>query len=128
MKDYYIKTMSALLKDPKYQEQYDELLKELKATLKKHGHLKLLPTILRGVIKSLPTMSGGKPLLIVSSDSQSELNKQKTALKQLDLEIADLQVKVDPTIIGGFILKKNGRLFDYSYKSQLVTLYRQIVR
>ena len=128
MKNYYVKTMSALFKDPKSQEQYDELLKKLKVTLKKHGHFKLLPAILHEVMKSLSSISANKPILVVSTDSKGELDRQKTALKQLDLTTEDVQVKVDSTIIGGFILKKDGRLFDYSYKSQLVTLYRQIVR
>lgn len=128
MKDYYIKTMSALLRDPKYGKECDELLKDLRETLKQHGHIKLLPSILRGVMRSLPAGTVNKPVLTVSTDDETEIEKQKLALKELKLTTEDTVVKIDPTIIGGFILEADGRLFDYSYKSQLVSLYRQIVR
>ena len=120
--------MSALLSDPKYREQSDELLKDLRETLKQHGHIRLLPSILRGVMRSLPAGTVNKPILTVSAEAEAEVEKQKLAVKELNLTTKDTVVKVDPTIIGGFILEADGRLFDYSYKSQLVSLYRQIVR
>lgn len=56
--------------------------------------------------------------------SDAEVESIKAALAQKTGSSIDLEIEVDPTLIGGFILKYGDNLFDGSVKSNLRKLRR----
>jgi F0F1-type ATP synthase delta subunit len=43
-------------------------------------------------------------------------------------ELTEHTIAIDPTIIGGLIIEKNGKRIDHSYKRALLDAYRRITR
>ena len=102
----------------------------LKASLEKHSHEKLLPAILQSVKRVLDSSSStNEPVVVVASEG--EYKKQKTAIAKTFESLGtneEPQVEIDSTLIGGYLSVYKNRIIDKSYKSKLVSLYRNISR
>ena len=124
MKNYYAKAVTALIKEGK---KVDEVVKHLKAVMEKRGHTKLLPSVLATAKRSLT--SGYQPsqaTVIVDNEGSYKTQKKEIAesLKELNTEEPKPLVKVDDTLIGGYIALVNNKQIDESYKSKLVKIYK----
>ena len=126
MKAQYINALLQMLKegkDPKV------VLNGCKTTLKNRGHEALEVSVLRGVLRVIEAKSIDESIVTVVSKEQYEKQAAAiaAALKVLDAK-SDPAIKVDNTIIGGFIAEANNSRHDASYKTKLVNLYRTLTQ
>ena len=126
MKDNYITAvLEALLagKDP------EVTLQGLKKVLQEKGHTQLYPSVLRGVARVLESRGTHDARVVVTDAAAYE--KQKAAI---DAALRELgahdkpELHLDETIIGGYIAEAQGRQLDKSYKTKLVSLYRNLTK
>lgn len=125
MKENYIKGIIGLLtegKDP------DVVLRGLRTTLASRGHEALLPGILQGVLSTLEEQKEGTlPRVTVGRAADAEKLKAAIVDSLHSLGAAEaFETQVDETIVGGFIAHHDHQIVDKSYKSALVSLYRNI--
>lgn len=128
MQEHYTKAVLALLSDDADQKRVDEVIAKLKDVLKAHGHERLLPGILRGVIKHLEHAPASELRIVLADATQRELQKYEREIEgtSFTTNTADAQLEADPNIIGGFKIRNGERMIDHSYKTQLLNLYRKI--
>jgi len=125
MKKHYIQ---AVLESLRAGQDASKVLAGLVRTLEIRSHTRLLVSILRGVEKQLSSSRGdSKPLVIVAKETDLKAAEVeiKAILKSLNAPQEHL-VQIDDTIIGGVIATYNNKILDHSYKSKLVSLYRNI--
>jgi F0F1-type ATP synthase delta subunit len=125
MKDTYTAALLELLDQS---DSPESVLKGFKNTLKERGHTSLYVPVLSKVLRIL---SSQKPRTVVTVKSDADYTAQKTAIAATLAELgatADPVVAVDNTIVGGYIVEHNNARQDNSYKTKLLTLYRQITR
>ncbi len=125
--DYIAAVLSVLQKDPTNAKHAEQVIDGLKKTLAARHHEKLLPAILRGVVRELPRMSHSGVVLTIKDSAALKENQKAVAdlLKKYEVG-AEPAVQTDPTIIGGFKLKIADTLIDNTYKTKLLNLYRRI--
>lgn len=112
----YAEAVNALLGDG---AELKTVLKNLQAALRARGHEKLYAAILRFVARTYPAAAAaGRPLLVVAKESDAAVYTAALKLKEAD-------IKIDPSIVGGYVLMEHDQRRDHSYKSKLLTWYRQ---
>ena len=126
MRENYITAiLEALLagKDP------EATLQGLKKVLKEKGHTQLYPSVLRGVARILESRGTHDARIVVKDTAAYEQQKSAidAALAQLGAQ-DEPEVHIDETIIGGFIAEAEGKQLDKSYKTKLVSLYRNLTK
>lgn len=122
----YIQAVRQLLREG---HDPEAVFHELKAVLARKGHEKLHAQILRGVAMQIEKdMQGTKAIVTLArtEDSTKEKHAIAAALETLG-STSDHETVIDPTIIGGFVLRQGGKMLDTSYKKQLLTLYRSLI-
>ena len=126
MKEQYINAVLEMLKTGKESEV---VLSGLKDTLNKRGHLSLEASILAIVLRVIEAKSIDETVVTVAS--KESYNQQAAAiaaaLKNLKANI-ESTIKIDPTVIGGFIAEANNTRHDASYKTKLISLYRSLTQ
>lgn len=126
MKEQYINAVLEMLKTGKESEV---VLSGLKDTLNKRGHLSLEASILASVLRVIEAKSIDETVVTVAS--KESYNQQAAAiaaaLKNLKANI-ESTIKIDPTVIGGFIAEANNTRHDASYKTKLISLYRSLTQ
>lgn len=127
MKAAYTKATLALLTGGKDVEM---VLSGLRRTLRAHGHSALLPGILRAALREIEeSKEGTLPRVTVAKTGTEQSFKTKIAEALAELRAGDEFIThVDETIVGGFIAEHNHTIIDRSYKSALVSLYRNIAQ
>ncbi len=109
---------------------FDEALTGLVAVLTRRNHSKLLPNILRLVLRTLEAAKGVSTASVrvaTPTLNAADTAKLTTALKALGVtEHTAVQEIVDETLIGGFIATFNYHEQDHSYKRALTNLYESI--
>ncbi len=126
MKENYI---TAVLEELQAGKDTAEVLKGLQQTLESKGHNRLYGAILRGVLRVLEAR--GTSVATVTVVNEASYEKQKdaitAALNELGV-VGNPEVITDATIIGGFIAEGENKRLDKSYKSRLVSLYRNLTK
>lgn len=104
-------------------------LEGLKKVLEQKGHTRLYPSVLRGVARVLEARGTHDARVVVKDTAAYEKQKEAitAALKKLGTT-EEPELQVDETIIGGFIAEAEGKQLDKSYKSKLVSLYRNLTK
>lgn len=126
MKEHYIKAVLEIVhegKDPAV------VLAELQKVLARRGHSRLYASILHGVARVLEAR-GTKGATVVVSD-EATYQKFKDAIEATLRDFGAKQspeVIVDETIVGGYIVEAENQQLDKSYKSKLVSLYRNLTK
>lgn len=126
MKKNYITAVLEMLHDG---QEPSTVLEGLKRTLKQKGHERLYASVLRGVERVLEAHGAETSRVVVASNQAYE--KQKTAILSALQSLSSVnthKVVVDETIIGGFIAEANDKQMDASYKTKLVSLYRNLTK
>lgn len=101
------------------------VLGSLSSYLKKRGLLKLYPAILRGLeAKVVRKEKNLVPRITVAREK--DLERHKAEIQTYTGEDSTPQVTIDPTIIGGFIIKTKGTYIDQSHKSKLLQAYHRV--
>ena len=127
MKNHYIQAVIELIKSG---TDIQELHNGLKKSMERKGHMRLYGSVLRGTLRILETQTDhSKATVIVSEDTdiQKYASDITGALKKLGAQ-DDFSTEIDPTIIGGVVIKHNNTLIDRSYKTTLTNLYRSITK
>ena len=127
MKNHYITATLELIYTGK---DINEVLEGLKKAQAARGHDRLFVPVLRGVLRTLSSEKAGQDALVVVSaetDYQTQVEAIKTALSDLGAT-SEPVVKVDPTLVGGFVAEANYQQINASYKQKLVTLYRSLTK
>ena len=122
MKNHYITAVLELLKEGK---DGKTVLRGLSTVLEAKHHEKLLPSILKGVVKELESSTEPGVAVVIMAEAKAKKTQIEEALKSIEAP-SKHEVVIDDTIIGGVIATYNNRLIDNSYKSKLVSLYRNI--
>ncbi|MEK7613949.1 MAG: F0F1 ATP synthase subunit delta [Patescibacteria group bacterium] len=94
---------------------------EVIAYMKKRGHESLLPQVAR-IIERTP--DSDQIQLTVASEKEGK----KFVPHALHLGEGTVETKVDPSIVGGYVVRKGGSLIDASYRRTLVSLYQKITQ
>ncbi len=105
-------------------------VKNLVGSLKEKGYLKLLPSILIEYRK-LQEDSGKKEATCIHvaklQDAKLFEREIQQSIKRLSFDLEKSKVVENQSIIGGFIVEKNGYEIDKSYRSRLVSLYKRLM-
>ena len=121
---YGIQSKSEILKELVAKLQISPMVSNLLMLLLERGRLSVLPQIaesygafadeLAGVIR--PTLSSGLPL------EPAQIEEIRTALAKSTGKKVELEVKVDPALIGGVVTKIGDKVFDGSVRTQLARI------
>ena len=98
-------------------------------TLIKRNRIDLLPTIIFSYLELVYRTANSKAFQIISAKDLS--NGQRTRLIKKIKSIAKnsrimIQFSMDESLIGGFLIKNQGKVVDYSVKNKLKTLAKQL--
>tara|TARA_B100000745_G_scaffold261530_3_gene185414 strand:+ start:5038 stop:5418 length:381 start_codon:yes stop_codon:yes gene_type:complete len=126
MKNDYIQATLELLNAGK---DLQAVLNGLKNNMEQKGHMRLYASVLRGIVRILETQKATKTAVYVAKEADIEaLNVEiDDAIKTLGATDAPETI-VDPTIIGGVVVKDGNTVLDRSYKTALTNLYRAITK
>lgn len=125
LRDYIQATYEVLQKDP----SDTAIFKNLFVVLQKRGLEKKYPRVLRGLRERVErSEKSSTPMVILAREKDFETYKHAidTALKTLDTTDS-YGTSIDPTIVGGFIVKGKSTRIDHSYKSTLLDTYHRLI-
>lgn len=122
--DDYAKAVAACITEG---QDAKRVLASLESVLAHRGHQKLKGRILRTLARLLARSQGSEAALFVASEADAQKLKQEIAAASKTLEASDVVEVIDPTIIGGFVLRTKTKQLDQSYKSALLKLYRSVI-
>lgn len=123
-KDYVEAAYATLVK----QGDTSKTIASVQAYLKKRGLLKLFPAILRGLIeKTRRGMTTDMPVVTVAraQDLQRHKTEIEAALKQIKGGVKE-EIRIDETMIGGFVVKNKDTRIDRSFKNTLLNAYHRL--
>jgi F0F1-type ATP synthase delta subunit len=125
MNKHYIKAVLEMIRTGK---SPDEIFTGLSKVLKEKGHERLKASVLSGVLRILEAESDRTSTTITVAKSE-DISRYESAIAEALKKLAvsnDYKVLEDKSVIGGFIANANNQVYDASYKTKLVNLYRNI--
>ena len=108
----------------------EKLVNNFLAVVKTKGHRSLLPAILREyekLVLSRAALDRGVLEVAKESDVTAHKERIKVAAKTLGASVETLEVRENPALVGGFVLRKEAEQYDASYRRQLLALYRKLI-
>lgn len=100
----------------------ESAVEAMTAFLKRKGAISLLPSVLTAYTRIEAREKRKKPVLNVAKKEDADaILASDTSLQMLKPEI-----KVDSTLIGGYVLTKDAQRVDASHKGALLNLYHKI--
>jgi F0F1-type ATP synthase delta subunit len=124
IKDYINATYAVLDKN----DSIKDTLSSLQSYLKKRGLQKMYPMILRGLSEKVRS-KGRTAMVTVYVARPEDLKVYKdeidVALKTLS-KTTEYVTSIDTSLIGGFIIRGNGKSLDRSYKQSLLHTYQRV--
>jgi len=127
MKKHYIQAVLEMIRAG---QNPDAVLSGLAQVLEVKGHQSLKASVLAGVLRIL-TAETKRTAASVTVSKAADIEKHKAAItKALSSILAesDYVVHEDAAIIGGFVAQSKNIIYDASYKTALVKLYRNIAK
>src|SRR5690606_22883369 len=115
----YVKAVTALLEDG---GSPTEVLQNARRVMERRGHGRLYPLLLAALERTLPNVGRARRATLVVA-KEADAAKAKKALDEGE----SYEIRIDPSIIGGFITTKDFVQRDQSYKSKLLTWFYQSV-
>lgn len=103
----------------------ETVLPRIRAVLEKHGHGKLLESILRRVVILSQEKEKSVEFKVTKKNDTEHYREE---LKRYGLTVPEDVVMVDESLIGGFFYRDGQRLLDRSYKRALINLYKEITQ
>jgi len=107
----------------------DTLVERLVAIVREHGHLRLLPAIVREydtLVKMRSTSDEAHVRVARPQDRDGHAERIARDLATLDAAAHPVRVVVDETVIGGYAVEANGSRIDRTYKRALLELYSSL--
>ena len=126
MKQAYITALTEALLNTK---DIDGALSSTHALLIKKGHVRLWPSVLKGVVAALEKKEvDDTPRVIVAKESAKSSEALQKALAALAVTNKPEKMEVDSSLIGGFVVQYKDKMVDGSYKRALIDLYRKVTK
>jgi len=98
------------------------------SVLKKNGHYKILPKILKSLEKlRMKEKENDIELVLAAADQEAKFRSKINEFQKYLEKDAKVVTKVDGTIVGGFIIRSKSVMIDMSYKKALMNLYNKFV-
>ncbi len=119
----YAKALYELLTSAKSQAEQEKILEDFKEFLNKKSKKKMISKIFGELLRIYEKEEKRAPKIIVASEDFKE--KSQELAKTYGVE--NPQTKINPNIVGGFIIKGRNFILDNSYKHHLLELYKKIV-
>lgn len=125
MKDVYVQATLSLLASG---QDVETVLKGLHTTLLERGSQKLYPSILSAVVRELDGAPATTRIRVVSEAAhKAQKAVIEEALAACGYAEGEVEVTIDNTLIGGYVVEHNFTRKDASYKRALEKLYTRIV-
>ncbi len=123
------KQVVGLLKYPeRTPDKLEEELQHFSAFLIKKGRISSVRFILRSYVKLYYESQGIMEVTLTTAVPAPELEKKLNAILSGRLKSRLIfETKVDPNLIGGFVVLVNGRMLDASVKRQIDQIRREFV-
>lgn len=110
----------------KNSQEFDAFFESFVGYLTDHHHEKLLNQILAAVERlSASTASSNKAIVTVREEGAEKAFKDVIAA-HTDTFSEDAQVRIDPNIIGGVVIRNRTSLLDASHRTGLLKLYESL--
>ncbi len=95
-----------------------------------HGHLAAIKEVISASINVYNETEKKATAVVISPVEldTSYTDRLKTALKELTKKDVDIESEVDPSLLGGFIVKVGSTIYDSSIKGQLRMLKAELMR
>lgn len=95
-----------------------------------HGHLSAIKEVIAASINVYNEAEKKATAVVISPVAldTSYTDRLKTALKELTKKDVDIESEVDPSLLGGFIVKVGSTIYDSSIKGQLRMLKAELMR
>lgn len=104
-----------------------KVIASLYETLKRHRREALLPRIARA-FRRLAMQARARDMLTLSIADEHATRAKKEAkeiLEMMHVDLSEVEVRTDPTLIGGWRLEGREHLYDASYKKFLLDVYNR---
>ncbi len=124
LKDYVHTTATTLSSE----EHADHAIEALKKYLKRRGHSKFYPSILKGIQRELleQTARNATKIILARSEDMTQFESEIMEILKAHNLSTTYTVAVDPTIIGGYIVRGKHTKVDHSYKMALFKKYQSL--
>lgn len=126
MKEHYTQAVLQMINEGTAPET---ILEGLTKAMEQKGHMRLYPSVLRGVLRILETQKDADTIVVVARESDvSALSSQiESALTTLGTTEKPA-TKVDETLVGGVVVQHGNTVLDRSFKTALTKLYRSVTK
>lgn len=106
----------------------ENAVRRLVQVAEKNGHAHLLPKIIR-VYTHLTEKAKRQSIATVTTAKEITHEKARSFAKAegIDIDTHTLAQTVDPTLIGGFVLRTRGERIDRSDKRALLEIYKKVI-
>lgn len=123
---YYAQALKEIIRDGKGNEETIGV--SFVNLLKKKGHIKLLPQILKEFEKFSEKDIDTKQVVLTVARIADENRFKSDALQYITgFDEGHLKTKIDESLVGGFKIETKDIVVDASYKKKLLNLYREII-
>ena len=127
LEEKYARALNELTKN-RSSEDVGVIFSNFISTLKRNGHYKILPKILKALEFIYEKEKANDiELIVASKDQEAKFKPKLQEFKKYFDEDAEVVTKVDDTIIGGFMIRSKSMVVDGSYKKALMDLYSKFV-
>ena len=126
---WYAKALYALANEGNTSD--DVLVHNLVATVNANGHAHMFPAIFRS-LKRIDAKEAKKHTIVVTTaaetpqDEVGKLLRKEQFATLLSADHKRVVRSVDPSIVGGVIVKTHARMIDTSHKTALLNLYQEM--
>ncbi|MEK7452846.1 MAG: F0F1 ATP synthase subunit delta [Patescibacteria group bacterium] len=129
LSEKYTQALYKLAKD-RYEKDQISFFSNFLEILKRNGHYKLLPKILKNYERIVreDKVKIGIELVISDVKFEDQYKKEIKNYKEYFNIKQSVNVVIDPSIIGGFMIKTKGIVVDASYKRWLIGLYHKFIK
>ncbi|MBV9349786.1 MAG: F0F1 ATP synthase subunit delta [Patescibacteria group bacterium] len=119
---------AALITETESEGKNSAFAEKLIAYMKNRGHLSLIPQIVK--LLSRREVRTDAPVVTVAKESDLEKyqTKIRAALAQLGMPDATPVHAVDARAVGGYAVRAQAKLIDKTYRSALISLYRNVTK
>ena len=105
----------------------DVALANLKSLLERRGLMQFYPRILRGLVNRFEKEERKTPKVIFAREKdKATFEKEVSKLLKEHLGVLDYETRIDPQIIGGFVIEGTDVRIDQSFKKELLNAYQRL--
>lgn len=107
--------------------EHDGLIERFAATVRRNGHAHLFPAIVRTLERLAQRHAREATLEIVTAEKITHDEREKILAAHSAPKDRVVAERVDPSLVGGYVLRSRSQRIDASYKRTLFELYQRIV-